>query len=425
MNRPEDGSEIPEVHGPVAGDPVAGRSPASPGSRRRRANARAFAWLTGLPVVLAVTLLAVLLFDVVTDSFSWQVVEPRNSGESFAFAEGFAWNGTWERVVRLDLAAQGSSEAEIEGLLNDAEERRKYAARNRVELMISANGQPLRWVVSNSRDDRVLDVGLFEGFSRRQELLAALGPGQLLVLNPWLDGSFFRKNASRTPTMAGLSAALVGTLWVIGLVIVISIPIAVGTAVYLEEYAPDNRLTRFIEVNLSNLAGVPSIVYGILGLSVFVRALGLGPVVLAASLTLSLLVMPVIVVASREAIRAVPESLRQAAYGLGATRFQVIAGTVLPNAVAGMTTGVILAIARAVGETAPLLLIGAAVFVPRLPDGPLSTYTVLPIQIYGWVGENDPEFTHVASAAIVVLLGLLAVLYAAAFWVRRRFRRSW
>lgn len=378
-----------------------------------------------MPAVLAIGLLALLLFDVVTDSYSWQVIEPRGSGQSFAFTEGFAWLSTWDRVVELELRAQGLSEAEIETVLGDPEERRLFAARNRVELMFRADGEPWRWVVSNSRDDRVLDVPLFEGFGREDELMAGLEPGQRLVLNPWLDLSFLAKNASRTPTMAGLAPALVGSLMVVALVLLIAVPIALGTAIYLEEYAPETRLTRLIEVNLNNLAGVPSIVYGILGLSVFVRGLQLGTVVLSAALTLSLLVVPVIVVAGREAIKAVPDSLRQAAYGLGATRWQVVSGTVLPNAVSGITTGVILAVARAVGETAPLLLVGAAVFVPRLPTGPLSNYTVLPIQIYSWVGENDIEFTHVASAGIVVLLGLLAILYAAAFWIRRRYGRSW
>lgn len=225
--------------------------------------------------------------------------------------------------------------------------------------------------------------------------------------------------------MAGLVSALFGTLWVIGLVTLISLPVGVGTAIYLEEYAPDNTYTRFLEVNLRNLAGVPSIVYGILGLSVFVRLARIGPTVLAAALTLSLLVLPVVVIAAREAVRAVPDSLCQASYGLGATRWQTVSRVVLPNAVNGIVTGVILAVARAIGETAPLLLVGAAAFVPRLPDGPLSTYTVIPIQIFSWISENDPEFQHVASAGIITLLGVLFLLYAFAFVVRRRFERQW
>jgi phosphate transport system permease protein len=246
-----------------------------------------------------------------------------------------------------------------------------------------------------------------------------------LYLNPWLDVSFFSKTASRTPVMAGIRPALVGTLWVIGMVVLFSLPVGVGAALYLEEYAPDNRLTRFIEVNIRNLAGVPSIVYGILGLYMFVRLLNFGPTVLAAATTLSLLILPVVIIAARESVRAVPDSLRQASYGLGATRWQTVSRTVLPNAIGGIMTGMILAVARAIGETAPLLLVGAAAFIAFLPSGPLDRYTVMPIQIYSWVSENDVEFAHVASAAIVVLLAVLLILYGIANWVRRRFERNW
>jgi phosphate transport system permease protein len=157
----------------------------------------------------------------------------------------------------------------------------------------------------------------------------------------------------------------------------------------------------------------------------FVRVFQFGPTVLSAALTLSLLILPVVIIASREAIKAVPPSLREASYGLGASKWQTTSRVVLPNAIAGITTGMILAVARAIGETAPLLLVGAAAFIPRAPDGPLSTYTVVPIQIYSWVAENDVEFAHVASAGILTLLMVLLVLYGAAFYLRRRFERSW
>ena len=390
--------------------------------RRRRRMGTLVRVATAVPVALALALVATLFFDVITDTVSWQVVEPRESGATWSFAEGFRPFATWERVAALELEARGEDPATV---LDDAEERRKFGLRNRVELLWWVNGRPLRWVVTNSRDDTVDDVGLFRGLRERGELVASLEEGEQLRLNAWLDGAFLRKNASRTPVMAGLLNALVGTLWVIGLVIVIALPIGLGTAIYLEEYAPDNRLSRLIEVNIRNLAGVPSIVYGILGLYAFVRLLRLGPTVLAAALTLALLILPVVVIASREAIRAVPSTLRQASYGLGATKWQTVSRVVLPNAVGGIVTGVILSVARAIGETAPLLLVGAAAFIPRAPDGPLSTYTVIPIQIYSWVAENDPEFAHVASAGILVLLMVLIVLYAAAFWLRRRFERSW
>ena len=233
------------------------------------------------------------------------------------------------------------------------------------------------------------------------------------------------KNASRTPVVAGLKVAFLGTLWVIGLVILFTVPVGMGAAIYLEEYASANRFSRLLEVNIRNLAGVPSIVYGILGLYLFVRLASFGPTILSAALTLSLLVLPVVIIAAREAIRAVPSTLREASYGLGATKWQTVSQIVLPNAVGGIVTGVILAVARAIGETAPLLLVGAVGFIAFPPNGPGSRYTVIPSQIYNWIAENDAEFAHVASAGIIVLLGILFVLYGIAFYLRRRFERSW
>jgi phosphate transport system permease protein len=392
--------------------------------KARKRRGAIFKVLTGVPVVLAVGLILVLLSDVLVGSVSWQVVEPRGSGQTFAWGEAFRGLRTWKQVVRLELVAQGLTGAEIDELFSDKERLRKFRLRNRVQFVWFADGRSWRWLLSNSRDKRVDDIGVFQGFRERDELLAGLEKGQTLYLNPWFDFAFFQKNASRTPIMAGLISALVGSLGVIVLVIVISLPIGVGTAVYLEEYAPDNLFTRFLEVNLRNLAGVPSIVYGILGLSVFVRLMQIGPTILAASLTLSLLILPVVVIASREAIRAVPDSLREASYGLGATRWQTVGRIVLPNAINGIVTGMILSVARAIGETAPLLLVGAAAFVPRLPDGLLSSYTVIPIQIYSWISENDPEFQHVASSGIITLLSILIILYSVAFFVRGRFERT-
>ena len=390
--------------------------------RSRKRVGLVFQLLTGIPVVLALALIVTLFADVIGDTVSWQVVEPAGSGLTWSFADGFRALRTWDHLMMLELTARGEDPA---ATLEEAEQRRKFDLRNRLELLWWADGKPLRWAVTNSRDDTVRDFGLFAGWRARDALLAGLEDGQQLRLNPWLDGAFLRKNASRTPVMAGLANALIGTLWVTFLVVAIALPLGVGTAVYLEEYAPDNRMTRLIEVNIRNLAGVPSIVYGILGLYAFVRLMRLGPTVLAAALTLALLILPVIIIAAREAIKAVPSTMRQASYGLGATKWQTVSRVVLPNAVTGIVTGVILSVARAIGETAPLLLVGAAAFIPRAPNGPLSTYTVIPIQIYSWVGENDAEFAHVASAGIAVLLIVLIFLYAAAFWIRRRYERSW
>jgi phosphate transport system permease protein len=209
------------------------------------------------------------------------------------------------------------------------------------------------------------------------------------------------------------------------LLIVMAVPIGVGTAVYLEEYADRERwYNRALEVNIQNLAAVPSIVYGILGLGFLVRGLGLGRVLLAGAMILTLLVLPIIIVAGREAIRAVPDSIRQGAYALGATKWQVVSRQVLPAAIPGIATGSILALARAIGETAPLLLVGALTYVAVDPT-PLGSFTVLPVQIYQWIARPQDEFRELAAAGIIVLLVILLTMNAFAIWLRNRYQRRW
>jgi phosphate transport system permease protein len=202
------------------------------------------------------------------------------------------------------------------------------------------------------------------------------------------------------------------------------VPAGLAAAIYLEEYGRRNRLSRFIEINIANLAGVPSIIYGLLGLGLFVRAFGLGRSVLAGAATLALLVLPTIILATREALRAVPPSLREASYALGATKWQTIWRVVLPVALPGILTGVILSISRAIGETAPLITIGALTYVPFVPDSLWSAFTVLPIQIFNWVSRPQADFAENAAAAILVLLALLLTLNAVAIWLRDRYRRQ-
>lgn len=388
---------------------------------RRRNVGRAFATITAIPLILAVAFLVTLLGGVFTDLFSWQVVASDNSAESFDWRAAPLGG---DAVVRLELAAQGLDAAEIEATLSDPEQRRRFFARNRVEFMLYTDQGPFRWVVTNMRDRSIELVDLIPGFGQRADLEAALEPGQRLLLNPWLDAGFFQRVASRNAVSAGLRTALVGTLIVILGVVALAIPIGVGTAVYLEEYVAKTRLARLLEVNIANLAGVPSIVYGILGLSVFVRLMNFGPSLLAAIFTLTLLVLPVVVIAGREAIKSVPSSLRQASYGLGATRWQTVWRVVLPSAAPGIATGVVLAVARAIGETAPLLLVGAAAFVPNMPEGLFSPYTVIPVQIYSWISENSAEFRHVAAAGIATLVSVVGGLYAVVFVIRRRLERT-
>jgi phosphate transport system permease protein len=237
-----------------------------------------------------------------------------------------------------------------------------------------------------------------------------------------LDVAFLTSFASRFPERAGIKAALAGSVWILSLTALIAFPLSVSAAIYLEEYAPRGWVTRAIQTNIANLAGVPSIVYGILGLALFVRAMGLERSVISGALTLSLLVMPVIIMAAQEAIRAVPPTIREAAYGLGATRWQVVRSQVLPMAMPGIMTGTILALSRAVGETAPLIMVGAVGFLAFTPQSVMDSFTVLPLQIYNWVSRPQDEFRALAAAGIIVLLTLLLTMNAVAIVLRNRYR---
>lgn len=254
--------------------------------------------------------------------------------------------------------------------------------------------------------------------------LAVLLADVLIDGLPRLDVSFLTSFASRFPERAGVKAALAGSIWILVLTALIAFPVSVSAAIYLEEYAPRGWVTTAIQTNIANLAGVPSIVYGILGLALFVRAMGFERSILSGALTLSLLIMPVIIMASQEAIRAVPRTIREAAYGLGATRWQVVSQQVLPMALPGILTGTILALSRAVGETAPLIMVGAVGFLAFTPKGVMDQFTVLPLQIYSWISRPQDEFRQLAAAGIIVLLGLLLTMNAVAIILRNRARAN-
>ena len=236
----------------------------------------------------------------------------------------------------------------------------------------------------------------------------------------WLDYQFLTSFPSRFPYKAGIKSALVGTLWLIVMIAMVSIPIGVATALYLEELSRKGKFAKLIEINISNLAGVPSIVYGIIGLAIFVRGLGLERSLLSGALTMSLLILPVIIIASREAIKTVPMSIRQAAFALGATRWQTAWAHVLPASFPGILTGVILALSRAIGETAPLIMIGALTYVAFLPEGPMDSFTALPIQIFNWVSRPQQEFHELAAGGIIVLLIVLLTMNATAIFIRQK-----
>jgi phosphate transport system permease protein len=254
-----------------------------------------------------------------------------------------------------------------------------------------------------------------------------------LLLDVTLDGAgslsfdFLTNSSSFKPELAGIWPALTGTLWLMAIVTLFVVPVGVAAAVHLEEYAdPARWWNRVVEVNIQNLAAVPSIVYGILGLAFIVRGpLSLGPVVLAGALTLGLLVLPVVIIAAREAIRAVPPSIREGSLALGATQWQTIYKQVLPAAIPGIATGVILALSRAIGETAPLIVIGAASFVAFAPSSPDDVFTAVPIQMFEWISRPQEEFHQLAAAGILVLMAVLLAMNSVAIWLRNKYERKW
>ena len=239
----------------------------------------------------------------------------------------------------------------------------------------------------------------------------------------WVDWQFINSYPSRKPELSGIKAALLGSLWVIGFTALISIPIGVGSAIYLEEFAEDNRFNRFIKLNIANLAGVPSIIYGILGLAIFVELMKMGRVILAVSLTMSLLILPIIIITSQESIKTVPKDLVNASLALGATKWQTVIKVILPISLAGIISGIILAISRAIGESAPMIAISALVYLTFIPEGPMDRFTVLPIQIYNWISQPQDDFRSIAAAGIVVLLIVLLSMNSIAIWIRLKFQR--
>lgn len=245
------------------------------------------------------------------------------------------------------------------------------------------------------------------------------------LLDGWkyLTVDFFTNFSSSRPSRAGIKGAIIGTLWLMAFTTPIAIFLSVGTALYLEEYAPKNKFTKFVETNIANLAGVPSVVFGLLGLTIFVRQFGLGNSVIAASLTLSLMIMPVIVVASQEALRTVPLAVREASIGMGASKWQTVSRIILPAAIPGIITGIILAISRAIGETAPLVVIGIPVALLTTPSSPLDSFQALPMQIYNWVKMPQAEFQNLTAAAIIVLLALLLMMNFVAIIIRNKYSK--
>ena len=314
-----------------------------------------------------------------------------------------------------------------------------------IPMVERSQADVLELVLERVVEPEIVEVhGLQDSLLNQREILANAAEKYdrpSYEFRSWVSPNFITSPQSNEPQFAGIRTAVLGSLWVIAITIATSFPIGVGAAVYLEEYASDNWLNRIIQTNINNLAGVPSIIYGILGLAIFVRllepltsgaAFGVlesgttanGRTILSAGLTLALLVLPLIIINAQEAIRAVPSSLRQASYGLGATKWQTIWHHVLPTALPGILTGTILAMSRALGETAPLVVVGASTFIPVDPSGPFSKFTTLPIQIYQWTSRPQESFRFIAGAAIVVLMALLLMLNTTAIILRNKYSRK-
>ncbi|GAB4250578.1 MAG: phosphate ABC transporter permease PstA [Vicingaceae bacterium] len=282
--------------------------------------------------------------------------------------------------------------------------------------------------MTNSEKNRLID-NLFKLFGICCTLIGIVILGVLIynILKEGLtrlDWDFITSLPSRRASRAGIYTALMGTIWILVLTTVIAFPIGVAAGIYLEEYGKKNRLASLLEINISNLAGVPSIIYGLLGLEIFVRIFKFGGSLLSGSLTLSLLILPIIIVATREAIKAVPSSIKDASMALGATKWQTIWNQTLPASIGGILTGVILAISRAIGETAPLIVVGALAYVPFAPKSPMDEFTVLPIQIFNWVSRPQHEFAINAAAAIIVLLVITFIMNGLAVYFRNKWQKK-
>ena len=375
---------------------------------------------------IAIVALTALLYNVVDGAFGYIAYEYKNDPSEFTSTP--VAELTKEELLTI-LKENLSS-----GAYKKLDTEQKMEERTQADLLSLFLERLVRIDTKQTWD-------LAESLTRGAEIRAEVAekyPDAKLEFRSWLTPQFLVSPMSSRAEFAGVRTAILGSLWLVGIAIAFALPIGTGAAIYLEEYATKNWFTRIIQTNINNLAGVPSIVYGMLGLALFVRVMepftsgsifgvtdSNGRTILAAGLTMGVLVLPVIIINAQEAIKAVPDSLRQAAYGVGATRWQTVWHHVLPNALPGILTGSILALSRALGETAPLIVVGASTFITLDPDSPFSKFTALPIQIYQWTTRAQSEFHSIAAAAIIVLLVLLLTLNATAILLRNRFQKRW
>jgi len=377
-------------------------------------------------LVIAILSLAALLYNITDGAFGYVAYEYKNDPAEFT-------------AKPLD----DLNKQELLAILKANLSRGAYNKLNNEQPMEKRSRAELHTLVL----ERIIQIDTKETWSMTDSILHRGGikaevaekyPQARLEFRSWLTPIFLTTPMSSKAEFAGVRTAILGSLWMLGIAILFALPIGTGAAIYLQEYAARNILNRVIQTNINNLAGVPSIVYGMLGLAIFVRTFepftsgsmfGItdtnGRTILSAGLTMGILVLPLIIINAQEAIKAVPDSLRQAAFGVGATRWQTVWHHVLPNALPGILTGSILAVSRALGETAPLIIVGASTFISLDPDGPFSKFTALPIQIYQWTTRAQSEFHAIAASAIIVLLALLLTLNATAILLRNRIQRKY
>lgn len=384
--------------------------------------------------IIGILALSALIINIVDSVFGYVIIDSKIDPATLAE------NGVDLKDQSTDQWIQLLQENLSSGALKKLEDEKPLLARSRKDLYSLIETRVLKFKVLEAWS---LHDSLFQKNEIINEYLSVKNeyPGAQLQFISWINGDLIVRSQSSEASTAGIRTAVLGSLWTIFFTILFAFPLGVGAAIYLEEYAGDRWINRLIQTNINNLAGVPSIIYGILGLAIFVRALepltsgalfgftdpttANGRTVLSAGLTLGLLVLPLIIINSQEAIRAVPQSLRQASYGLGATKWQTIWAHVLPNALPGILTGTILAISRAIGETAPLVVVGASTAITFNPTSPFSKFTTLPIQIYQWTSRPQSEWRHLAAATILFLLVLLLCLNAAAIFLRNRFEKKY
>lgn len=384
--------------------------------------------------LIGVIALLALLYNIANGAFGLIAVEYRVDPASLAI------NGIPLEEMDKDMLVTVLQENVSAGLYRQIEREKPLAERSDAEIYNLIVERVLRPKVKES-------YPLITSLLRRNQIIAEAKekyPDAEVEFKAWLTPRFLVTPQSSDPILAGVRTAILGSLEIIALTILIAFPLGVGAAIYLQEYADTEKpINQLIQTNINNLAGVPSIIYGMLGLAVFVRALepltsgallgyseaettANGRTILSAGMTLALLILPVIIINAQEAIKAVPWSLREAAYGLGATRWQTVWSHVLPNALPGIMTGTILSVSRAIGETAPLIVVGASTYITFDPNSPFSKFTALPIQIYQWTARPQPEFRNIAAAASIVLLLMLLSMNAVAILIRNRFsRRDW